>query len=625
MDQPAAQPSQSSQDVSPDSPNATVSQIQTFLKSKDDTQRFVGLALLKSVLDNTPDLRQDEQVVETLWDSISPRFLGRLIKTGSKVSGENTKEMLDLAVSVMHTFAALLPASARGDDKFTQRVPGLVGAVLYSSAETTAMLLQLLHTLVSTPEGAKAFIQVGDVSALSEIAPTHAIVMDIFCFAWLNGMAGVVEKHVLISQVVDTVQSLVSSFSGTDAVLPVEPAWLKTVVGFIQTLVTSRPNAAARSAYTNAAASLLQAYPQSAPQLLFTEDPTGDKPFGYLLVNLMLIDIRSCAPTLLGQLNSPEYARLSRRLASAFDVISIFIGHLVRCLQDESLDTLIMSPDNLLRLRKGISETMSLAMEYLRDRWDATFAGAMGLHPDARASTAETVSGSHRTLAWDSMVNTADEDPLILSAVRALALWLREDENEMLRKEATGLIDMLMELYQSSSSEKLDFREAILVGMEALVTLPQGRQVFLHNDGWKILSKDLASLIHGSDGVVNVNASRGVEIVRVLLSVAEDESSGTSEEWMDLVTVAAAWDVPWQDIPPQARELQVAVLQLCCTLLVGAGDGMRNRYKQSIAAIQNMAAQLKREASKDGGLAEAMEDVVDTLNGVTVALPLRTY
>lgn len=327
----------------------------------------------------------------------------------------------------------------------------------------------------------------------------------------------------------------------------------------------------------------------------------------------MLIDIRSSAPTLLEQLNTPEYARLSRRLASAFDVISIFIGYLVRCLEDESLDTLIMSPDNLLKLRKGISETMSLTVEYLRDRWDATFAGAMGLHPDARTANTETASGSRRTLAWDSMINTADEDPLILSAVRALALWLREDENEMLREEATGLIDMFMELYRSSSSEKLDFRSATLVGMEALVSIQQGREIFLRNEGWEILSKDLASLLEGSEGLEDASASRGIEIVRILLAVAEQES-GTSEEWMDLITAVAAWHVS-TEVSPLVPEFQVAVLQLCCALLVSASDGMKKRYSQSIAAINGTAGQIQR-AVVDAELAEAMEDVVQTLKDV---------
>jgi hypothetical protein len=132
MDQPVPQPSsQSSQIDTSTRQNATIFQIQALLQSKDDTQRFVGLALLKSVLDNTPELRQDEHIIQTLWESISPKFLGRLIKTGSKPSSDNAKQMLDLVVSLIHTFAALLPETARSEAKFTDRIPGLVGAVLY--------------------------------------------------------------------------------------------------------------------------------------------------------------------------------------------------------------------------------------------------------------------------------------------------------------------------------------------------------------------------------------------------------------------------------------------------------------------------------------------------------------
>jgi hypothetical protein len=359
------------------------------------------------------------------------------------------------------------------------------------------------------------------------------------------------------------------------------------------------------------------AYPKTAPKLLLAENANDDdKPFPYLLINLMLIDIRSSAPTLLEKLNSPDYRKLSRRLASAFDVISMFIGYLVQCLEDESMETLIMSPDSLLKLRKGISETMSLTIEYLRDRWDAAFAGAMGLHPDARSANTQTASGSHRALAWDSLTNTVNEDPMTLSAVRALSLWLREDENEMLRKEATGLTDMMMELYQSSSSEKLDFRVAILVGLEALVAVPQGRELFLRNDGWDTLIKDLKGLFQSAETIQDANATRGIEVVRILLSIAEEESSGTSEEWIHVITAVAAWDVSAHDMSPVLQEFQLAVLQLACTLLARASDGMRNRYQHSVTALREIAAQLQSVVEKDGDLAEAMDDVVDTLKGM---------
>jgi hypothetical protein len=284
-----------------------------------------------------------------------------------------------------------------------------------------------------------------------------------------------------------------------------------------------------------------------------------------------------------------------------------------------------MSPDNLLKLRKGISETMSVTIEYLRDRWDATYAGAMGLHPDARSGKTETSMGSRLTLTWDSLENLADEDPFILSAVRALALWLREDENDMLRKEATGLTDMFMDLYRGSLAEKLDFRSPTLVALEALVTFEKGRNILLQHDGWKTLSQDLCEILrqNNASSAANISeseTSRGIEIIRVLLQVAE-ESNNTNEEWMNLVTAVAAWDVflPSQDSspPPVVVELQVAALQLCCALLIKASLGMRKRFAHSVSALVGIATQLEKRIPKEGVLREDIEDVLEVLGNLS--------
>ncbi|KAH7313345.1 Neurochondrin-domain-containing protein [Stachybotrys elegans] len=610
--------------------SANILKIQTLLKAKDDTQRFVGLALLKSILDNSPHLRQDQHVIQALWASLPAKFLDRLLRTGSSSSSRDAKDMLDLAVSVLHTFVVLLPDEAKLQPKFVERIPRLVAAVLQSSDETTNLLLQLLYTLVSSQEGAKTFTAIEDLSPLTEIAPSHPLVLDILCHAWLNAMVSQ-DKSILATRIDNTIQSLVSSFTGTDAVtllefigkflrqadvaiIPPNPAWLKTVVTYIQNLVTSRPTPEARSAYTNAAASLLQAFPFQAPELLFSDKKKDEKPFAYLLINLLLIDIRSSVPMLLEQLNKPDYPTTSRRLSSAFDVVCIFIGYLVRSLEDESLDSLVMSPDNLLKLRKGISETMSVTIEYLRDRWDASVAGAMGLHPDARTGPAETSMGSRYTLAWDSMKNNADDDPFTLSAVRALALWLREDENDLLRKEATGLTDMLMDLYRSSSPETLDFRSSVLVALEALVTLEQGREILLNNGGWEIITRDLVSVLQNISRAGLEDVSRGIEAVRVLLAVAEQVNTGTAEAWMDIITTVSAWNIPDQEQTPLSQEFQVAVLQLCCTVLANANPGMRKRYAHSIRAIAGVAHQLSSRLANDSPLAEAMADVLSTLD-----------
>lgn len=392
------------------------------------------------------------------------------------------------------------------------------------------------------------------------------------------------------------------------------------MVNYVQNLVISRPTPEARSAYTNAAASLLQTYQAEVPKLLFIDSKNDEKPFSYLFVNLLFIDIRSSTPTLLAQLNKPEYPKVSRRLASAFDVISIFVGYLIQSLEDESSDALVMSPDNLLKLRKGISETMSVTIEYLRDRWDASVAGAMGLHPDARVGTTDTVTGSHHSLAWDSMKDNAEDDMLILSAVRALALWLREDDNDTLRKETTGLMDMFMDLYQSSSQDKLDFRSPILVALEGVTDLKKGRESLLANDGWQVLSRDLTLIFqHSSPTSLAADASRATDIVRILLPIVEQETGGIPESWMDLITAVAAWGVPDQEQPTlelSVQEAQLAALQLCCEVLVGANRGMRQRYKHSIGAINGIAAQLARHVDRNGPLREMLEDVLATLGGL---------
>lgn len=91
-----------------------------------------------------------------------------------------------------------------------------------SSEDTTKLLLQLLHTLVSSSEGAQALVKLEDLTSLTEIAPAHSIVLDILSFAWLTAMAVTEDKTLLAAQVSVTLQNLVSSFATTDAVTLLE-------------------------------------------------------------------------------------------------------------------------------------------------------------------------------------------------------------------------------------------------------------------------------------------------------------------------------------------------------------------------------------------------------------------
>lgn len=479
-----------------------------------------------------------------------------------------------------------------------------------------------------------------------EIAPTYPAALDVLYFTWLNSMSLPEGKATLYLKIDATIRSLVATFKGTDAVtllaflakllrslnaesLPRNPPWVKQLTAYIRNLVGSRPTAAGRAAYTNLAATLLQVYQSETPQLLFSEDAQADKPFSYLFINLLLVDLRSSFPSLLEKLNSPEYSEVARRLASAFDVLSSFIGFLVRYMDDDAASShkrrqgpsRMIAPDLLLKLRKGIAETMSVTIEFLRDRWDASVAGALGLHPDARAGTANVAAGSRLTLAWDSKTDAAGDDALIFAAVRSLAVWLREDDNDTLRKEAAGLADMLVELYRDSgrgagSGSVQDFRAPVVVALEGITAVEEGVEAFLDNEGWDVLGRDMLAALQASSAVSDeAEALRATEIVRLLLPVAEAERPGAREAWMEVVTKVAAWDVPDAEQPPAVYEFQVAVLQLVTALLANTPPGVQRRYTHSTSSILGIAKQLRSKVKGgDPGLLESLQDVESTLS-----------
>ena len=260
---------------------------------------------------------------------------------------------------------------------------------------------------------------------------------------------------------------------------------------------------------------------------------------------MLLIDIRSTIPSLQEKLNTPEYLKTSLRIAESFDVISNFIGYLVSSLDEESDDdidgesskansNLQLEPSQLLQLRTDISETMSLTIEHLRDRYDSSVAGAAGLHPSARIDT-DPSSSAPRTITWQSSTTSMSEDPLTLSEIRALALWLREDDNNALRKEAAGIMDLLLALF-SETQHGPDFCSPVLIALEGILEVPEGVEAFLAEEGWNILTLRLQQELNSAESRA---ADQGVEIVRVLLKVVESDVTGPSkEDWMKVLGMA---------------------------------------------------------------------------------------
>ncbi|KAL2064316.1 hypothetical protein VTL71DRAFT_4810 [Oculimacula yallundae] len=629
-----------------DNPLATFDKMQELLKAKDDTSRFVGLALLKTVLDNG-HLIDDPQRLRLLWEALSPKFLDRLLRAhrNEKVSKADSKDMVDLAVAVLHTFSILLPEEAQRDKRLTGRIAPLVKALVQSPPETTKLILQTILTIVSQTEGALELMAIQDLTPLLEISNQYPLALEILSFTWINASTIQLEVEAVRKSINQVIPALIISFKGTDAVtflsfigstlpkleieaVPQNPKWLKPLILMLRSLVSSKPTAAGRAAYTQLAAALLQTYPATSPSLLFKHEGAANpdtKPFSYLLVNLLLIDIRSSFPSLLAKLNSEDYPSISQRLAADFDVISSFIGFLVRSLDDESVSAFSMTPDLLLKLRKDIAETMSLNIEYLRDRWDASIAGASGLHPSARTGTAATSEGTRLTLTWESMKDSINTDPLILAGIRALAIWIREDENENLRNESAGLMDMFVELYKSSSQSTLDFRYPILLALEGIMIAEEGIDSFLGQDGWQILVEDLKRILRTITEIPalpqsSAEAGRGMQIIRVLLAVIDHEATPfPREDWMDIVVITTSMNIAGTTAQPVVIEFIIAMLQLSSALLSKSSGGMTKRYITSLPAISGLVKQMRLIVKKMDDKTESQE-LMGLLDDVTLDL-----
>lgn len=121
----------------------------TLLTSKEDTSRFVGLAILRSILDNQEALRNAHKIITRCWTAVSPRFLDRLLRSdrSQKRDTAEKKSMVELAVAVIHTFALLLSPETIDEERMVGRTEGLLAALTHRSVAVAADLLILRISL----------------------------------------------------------------------------------------------------------------------------------------------------------------------------------------------------------------------------------------------------------------------------------------------------------------------------------------------------------------------------------------------------------------------------------------------------------------------------------------------
>ncbi|KAI1175965.1 Neurochondrin-domain-containing protein [Nemania sp. FL0916] len=588
-----------------------VQKIHQLLAAKDDTSRFVGLLLLKTTLDNHASDLQHEQV-EALWNSISSRFLDRLIRTGSRPATEQQKQSgdtLDVAVAVIYTFTKLLNDCAISE-RFYARIPNLANAVLYSSGETTGRIVDLIHVLVQQPDGqaaggASCFagLDMDSWKSLIEIAPQHNTVFSIFHWSWVKG-SHAVPAETMQKKISDALLLFVSSFKGQNpttlldfiALLfdnlrpdlrPSNHQWLRPIANLIHDMASSKQTENGRRAFTQCAAVLLASYPEEAPELLFSDAPDNPKPVAYLFMKMVQVDVLSTLHLLIPKLFTPDYPALSTRIAAALDITTAFIGFLITAADDDDILQRGLTPDRILKLHEDLIKMVGDVMEYLRDRWDNFLAGTRGIEPA------------------QALGQSVFEDSITPAAIRLAATWLRDDDGNELRTQAAGLVDLFAELYKmnlASSTDVPEVRLPVLAALEGILQTSDGRDAFNESD---MLSGSLYPdfriiLVNDSTDLTTSDYIRGSAITQVFLILLEnDENLQFQPGPTDLLELITKYDAKLARegagiLTRSCLDFQTNILELATAVLNASSRHTLLAFQQKTrAALKVIASQVK--------------------------------
>ncbi|MCJ1265164.1 hypothetical protein MMC22_005039 [Lobaria immixta] len=651
----------------------------SLLKVLDDTYRFVGLALLKSILDNNVELLKDPEVIRRCWAAIPTRFLDRLLRAPSNEDRDKKESlsMVQLAVAVLHTFIVRFSEDLSDDEKAVGKIEGLLDIVAWSPSDTRTQILQILLTLASKQTGSTVILCSERWAHLVDFAPQDDLALDVIKFAFLNTPSEVLQKPDILRKVNETLSHMVSPYRSTamhpqlfqalheifsllplsvrsystvfellqvltvEQVFPPSPLWLSSIAALIHQNIIELPKwnlIRDRKPTVLLTATLLHVFHTEFANLLFNGPSTpsisqDSKPVSYLFVTLLLIDLREAVPTLRKGFSSNYFHSLDA-IAASYDIISTFIGFLVHFLDEE--DPPPENPDNeikqpsaspfppflLLQLRVDMSETMSLTIENLRERLENSYYDAKNLLP---------ITPSHSKMASST---PRQQETLTISQVRTLALWLREDDNEALRKEAASISNILLDLYGAESDQFLEFRSPVLIALEGIIKVPEGVEAFLAAGGWITLSGDLRAILTSTPSTDDRRASftRGIEIVRILLDVVESDFVGPAkEDWMSIVGIASVSSPSSFAVVDQTSfhirriDLQIATAQLAVELLVRAPRNVRRRAMPAARKLLHKAREIflqgvNESEEDDVGFVGISRDAMDGAEEVMRAL-----
>ncbi|KAI5840085.1 Neurochondrin-domain-containing protein [Morchella snyderi] len=558
-------------------------------------------------------------------------FLDRLLRAGKSTNKtpEEARDMVELAVSVIGAFTTLMTPDEYGA-ALLERTTGLVNALEGSAAVTKASILKTLLAFMGVARGAHVLLR-GETEVLMRLVDAAAemeMAMQVLLHAFVNA-----DRDVAGEALARFLPELCGRIMGMDGQLqarvlkflaellarvppeqlPDDTAWVSTLYDALLRLLGARHTSAIRHSGIVIAAALLHRYP---PALLFSPanvtapaDPDAKPPLHHFL-QLTLITLRASFPSLLESLNTPTYAATSQTLAAAYDITAALLTHLITASDDDDdhddSSSTALPPTTLLQLRTDLSETFSLTLEHLRDRWDAAFAGASGLELDLTPGHGEP--GVPLTLTWDhGAPGGLLRDPIIMASVRALALWLREDES--LRVEAGGLMDVWLGLWARGADAGVDYRVWVVAALEGVLEEEHGRAEFARCGGWRVVFSDLKRIYNSPGGGGGAGEEEDEDELRVGVAearlLAEGVAlAGEAAEGMVVDAVALAGIKGTRGL---RLELDAEVLRLASACVVNVHRGVRKRLAGEVAKVKEVARRLVLDLYERGAAEEESE------------------
>ena len=300
----------------------------------------------------------------------------------------------------------------------------------------------------------------------------------------------------------------------------------------------------------------------------------------------------------------------------------------------DSLESISIDPNTLLKLRGEIGETFSLTNGFLRDRWDAAYAGTAGYEMDISddGTSKRRKPDEPLNLTWDTKAIEGGtiRDPLVISAVRALSLWLREDDS--LRKEASGLMDLFLGLWKQSIEVShhssalipggvvgVDYRLWLIGALEGTLCEKRGREEFQKQGGWEYIWSDIKKAYSSSSSPHSSTSSPFPPRPPSPPSFEQEESLKLAAEelrlLLDYVHASSFMKIPFLD--DKIREVvRTARVSGKPGVWVGLDVGM---LRLAVGLLQKLPgdSRLRRgeESEKVIGLGRELKRIVEMMKG----------